>query len=157
MILSQWATRWGINPQAIDELRMAMGAVRTDSALLTGQSEAAIQTQVMLEASRLGYRLWRNNVGALPTENGGMVRYGLANSSSAMNRNVKSADLIGIRPVTIEPHHVGSVIGQFISREVKSGSWRWSGTPREKAQLRWCEIVTGLGGDACFTNSEGSL
>lgn len=120
-------------------------------------TEAAIQTLVRLEASRKGLVLWRNNVGVLTDERGVPVRFGLANDSAAVNRNIKSADLIGIRPLLITPEHVGHTIGQFVSREVKAAGWRYTGTPREAAQLRWAELVLGLGGDAAFATGEGSL
>lgn len=120
-------------------------------------SEAAQQALVRLEASRKGLVLWRNNVGVLVDERGVPVRFGLANDSAAVNRSIKSADLVGIRPLLITPAHVGSVVGQFVSREVKAEGWRYTGTERERAQLRWAELVLSLGGDAAFATGEGSL
>lgn len=102
-------------------------------------------------------RLWRNNVGGTYTEEGSFLRYGLANDSKQMNDAIKSHDLIGIRPVLIEQHHVGKIIGQFVSREVKAAGWKYRGTKREEAQLRWAELIASLGGDACFANGEGTL
>lgn len=122
-----------------------------------GQSEAWAQSQVRLEASRAGCRLWRNNVGALLDARGVPVRYGLLNDSAALNRHVKSADLIGIKPVTIGLGHVGTVLGQFLSREIKAPGWRYSGDGREQAQLAWCHLVTSLGGDAGFATGAGTL
>lgn len=120
-------------------------------------SEAGILSDIRLEASEVGARLWRNNVGATYTPNGQFIRYGLANDSPATNKNIKSADLIGIRPILITPDHVGQIIGQFISREVKAPNWRYSGNERELAQLRWAELILSLGGDACFTIGRGTL
>jgi hypothetical protein len=88
---------------------------------------------------------------------GGFLRYGLANESSAVNKQVKSADLIGIRPVKITPSMIGMTIGQFMSREVKAGNWKWSGSEREMAQLRWAELILSLGGDACFANADNTI
>jgi hypothetical protein len=122
-----------------------------------GKSEQSVQAAVRLEASRKGCRLWRNNVGACKTDTGGQIRYGLANDSAGMNRVIKSSDLIGIRPVTIGPEHVGTVIGQFLAREVKKGSWRFAGTDREQAQLRFIAAVRALGGDAAFSCGEGTI
>nr|WP_297388188.1 hypothetical protein [uncultured Roseateles sp.] len=122
-----------------------------------GESEAATSVRVRLEASQKGMRLWRNNVGVLQDETGRPVRYGLANDSPAVNKHIKSADLIGIRPVLIQPQHVGLVLGQFVSREMKEGGWQYKGTEREEAQLRWAQLVASLGGDAAFATGVGTL
>lgn len=74
-----------------------------------------------------------------------------------MNKVIKSADLIGIRPVLITPGHVGLVIGQFVSREIKPTGWKYTGKAREEAQLRWAELVAACGGDAAFATGEGTL
>lgn len=115
--------------------------------------EADAQALVRLAASRAGVPLWRNNVGAA-TVNGAFLRWGLANETPGMNAVIKSGDLIGIRPVLICPAHVGMVIGQFVSREVKPPGWIYRGIGRERAQQKWADLVTGLGGDAAFTTGE---
>src|SRR5438034_502134 len=120
-------------------------------------SEAGVLSDIRLEASEKGARLWRNNVGATYTPTGQFIRYGLANDSALLNKTIKSADLIGIRPVIITPQHVGSIIGQFISREIKKPGWRYSHTEREQAQSNWAELIISLGGDACFVTSRGTL
>jgi hypothetical protein len=154
MILSQWAARWHIPPEALRELLDATGVLSTPR---DDSSEAAVVAQVRLEASEKGMRLYRNNVGACYDDKGNFIRYGLANDSEKMNKLIKSGDLIGIRPVLITPAHVGHTIGQFLSRECKSGGWRWSGTDREIAQQNWINHVNALGGDAAFCNGRGSL
>jgi len=154
MTLSDWAARWNIPAAALDDLRRTL----TDVPAAPGAgSESAAQAAIRLEAPAKGCVLWRNNVGAYCDERGRWVRYGLANESKAVNKRVKSADLIGIRPVLILPDHVGSIIGQFISREVKAPGWTYAGTEREEAQARWAEIVTSYGGDAKFATGEGTL
>ena len=115
-------------------------------------TEQELQQAIRAEASRAGCVLWRNNVGAA-----GAIRYGLANDSAAMNANIKSSDLIGIEPVIITPDMIGTVIGRFIAREVKRPGWHWTGTDRERAQLRYMQLVCRMGGNACFATSEGTL
>jgi hypothetical protein len=158
MNLSSWAERHGITPEAMDELRTLAGVASQPTPgqrALPALSEAGVQTRVRLAWAQRGGALWRNNLGAMEDPHtGGVVRYGLANESAQMNRAIKSADLIGIMPVRITPDMVDSVIGQFVSREVKRPGWRWTGSAREKAQLRWAEIILALGGDAAFTTGD---
>jgi len=149
MNLFDWANRNGISPQALQELTQVFGL--NDAPTTKGISEAAIQAQVRLEASRIGARLWRNNTGAYQSE-AGFVRYGLCNESAQMNAAIKGSDLIGIKPVLITQAMVGSTIGQFMAREVKKGGWHYTGTPREVAQLKFITVVNALGGDGKFTN-----
>lgn len=157
MNLDAWAAQWGVPAAAVADLRRRMGSVRTDPAPCAGESEAAIQVRVRLEASRVGARLWRNNVGAGMLDDGSFIRWGLVNDSSQMNSRLKSSDLIGLRPVVVTPQMVGRRLGVFVAREVKHGSWKYSGTERERAQLRFLELVASLGGDAAFVIGEGSL
>lgn len=156
-MLHEWALAWNIPLAAIRDLRARMGMRDTDPSPVTGRSEGAISNAVRLEASRKGMRLWRNNVGVLQDETGRPVRYGLANDSPALNKVVKSADLIGIRPVLIGPEHFGATIGKFVSIECKAEGWRYTGTPREEAQQAWAALVLSLGGEARFVAGEGLL
>lgn len=120
------------------------------------RNERDAQDAVRLEASQRGVRLWRNNVGAVTTDDGRHVRFGLANDSSRMNAMVKSADLIGITPVVITPDMVGKTIGVFTSIEVKGPRWLPGQTDtRTLAQRHWQQLVRALGGIAMF--SKGKL
>jgi hypothetical protein len=158
MKLEIWATKWGIPKVAIEDLRKTFGLAKLDLVDCGIQkSEAALLNLIRIEASKKDCRLWRNNVGATYTPDGNFIRYGLANESGKMNGYIKSADLIGIKPVKIRSAMVGMTIGQFVSREIKSIDWKYSGTDRERAQLRWIEVISGMGGDACFANCEGTL
>jgi len=74
-------------------------------------SESAILKRVMMEASKLGLRVWRNNTGALRDQDGRLVRYGLC---------VGSSDLIGLIPVTITPDMIGQTLAVFTAIEVKA-------------------------------------
>lgn len=155
----EWAVRHGVTLAALQELAGIFGMHGTPPAVPTikGTSEAAVQVAVRLEAARKGVRLFRNNVGALIDSRGVPVRYGLANESKQVNEVMKSADLIGWRPVLIGPRHVGQVIGQFVSREVKAVGWHYTGNDREPAQLAWAQLVTAGGGDAAFCAGVGTL
>lgn len=158
MNLNQWAIRWGVPHLALEDLRrqMAMDDPPPPPSA-AGKSEAWAQSLVRIEASQRGARLWRNNVGALLDARGVPVRYGLANDSKALNDKIKSADLVGIRPVLIRADHVGTTIGQFLCREIKAPGWHYSGTAHEVAQLAWANLITGLGGDAGFATGVGTL
>ena len=83
------------------------------------QSETVVQQQARLKLARIGSQMWRNNVGACVDDAGRLVRYGLANESSQMNRCIKSSDLIGITPVVVTPDMVGKTIGVFTALECK--------------------------------------
>lgn len=155
----QWAARHGVSLQAVQELASLFGMHGGHDLPpeVKGTSEAAVQAAVRLEAARKGVRLFRNNVGALVDSRGVPVRYGLANDSKQLNEVMKSADLIGWRPLLIEPWHVGTVVAQFVSREVKAVGWRYTGADRESAQLAWAQLVTAGGGDAAFCTGVGTL
>ena len=122
---------------------------------LAMMNEASIQAQVRLDASKLGWRLFRNNVGVLVDSRGIPVRFGLANDSNVVNKHIKSADLIGIKPVLITQDMVGQTIGQFVSRECKWSGWKYNPKDeREAAQQRWIDMINSMGGDAKFTTGE---
>lgn len=155
--MQQWAADWGISPTAIADLarRFVPKEIRP-----SGGSEAAAQVDVRLEASRLGKRLFRNNVGAydarFPPSPG--TRWGLANETKAMNERLKSSDLIGIEPVLILQSHVGQVIGRFVAREIKVPGWTYNPNDDHQAgQLRFMQLISGYGGNACFATGEGTL
>jgi hypothetical protein len=157
MILYDWAIRHGVPMAAIKELEMLLGVTQRPGEVSGELSEAAVQNNVRLEASRKGVYLWRNNIGAGHLKDGSFIRWGLANESSEVNRVIKSADLIGIRPVTITSQMVGHTFGQFVSREVKPDGWQYTATEREEAQLTWAMLILSLGGDACFVTKEGTI
>lgn len=158
MTLYEWSARWGLPIECVADLRN--NVFHLDDPTVSGRtdlSEAGAQNLIRMEASAKGLRLWRNNNGALQDATGRWVRYGLANDSTAVNDKIKSADLIGIRPVSITTGHVGHVIGQLVSREVKPPGWRFTNTDREQAQLRWAELINRMGGDAAFATGVGTI
>jgi hypothetical protein len=105
--------------------------------------EQAIMQRVALEATRKGWRVFRNNVGVLLDQRGVPVRYGLM---------VGSGDLIGWRPVTITPDMVGQQLAQFVSLEVKGPRGRMS-----PEQARWAAMVEEAGGLALVVRGAEEL
>lgn len=156
MNIHQWAIRWGVPAAALAELETLTG-IDAHVTPLAGKSEAAVTSHVRLAAPHAGVTLWRNNVGVLKDEGGRPVRYGLANESKEMNARFKSADYVGIRRLTITPQHVGTVVGQFASVEMKAGDWCYAGTEHEQAQLAWARHVQARGGWAIFCNDPAQL
>lgn len=148
MDIMTWAVRWGIPAIAIAELHMYLGAGPTPVG--KGSAESDVMAAARLKQSKRGGRLWRNNVGAYMDERGNYIRYGLANDTKQMNKQIKSSDGIGIQPVLITQDMVGRVIGQFVARECKREGWSYRGTEHERAQLKFLELIIALGGDAKF-------
>jgi hypothetical protein len=171
MTLSEWARKWNVPPQAFAELAACSIVEPDPDALVGGKTEAYVQSAIRLEAPEKGVYLWRNNVGAGAvvdfkllcdecrgkTKGRRMIRWGLANDSKKLNEVLKSADLIGVKPVRITPDMVGCIIGQFWSRECKREDWEFRGTPEELAQLEWATLINSLGGNARIVKAVGSL
>lgn len=149
--LMHWAARYRIAPDALAALA-ALWPTDPDSSSAAAGSEASVVAARRLAASKRGARVWRNNVGAYVDERGNHIRYGLANDSAQLNARVKSSDLIGIEPVLVGPEHVGTVIGRFFAEECKRPGWRYTGTPREQAQLAFLQLVNALGGRGEFVS-----
>ena len=103
--------------------------------------ETTIQQQIRLAlGTRPDLRLFRNNTGTLPDPRTGRpVQFGLARGS---------ADLIGLRSVTITPEMVGQQVAVFTSIEVKTAK----GRPTE-AQQNWLHMVRRAGGIAGIARS----
>lgn len=155
----QWAIRHHVSIVALNELQELFGLHGGHElpTAVKGNSEAAVQSAVRIEAATKGVRLFRNNVGVLKDLTGRPVRYGLANDSKQLNERLKSADLVGWRPMLIAPQHVGTTVALFVSRECKAPGWRYTGTGHEQAQLAWAELITAAGGDAAFCTGVGTL
>jgi len=135
------------------------------------QSEAEVQQAVRLEASKRGMRLWRNNCGAFK-EGDRLVRYGLANESSAVSKTTKSSDLIGITPYAVTPEDAGfqqvngqwvrvkepRVLGIFTAIECKKTGWEYkSGDRRAEAQANFLNMIIDMGGFALFATAVGDV
>lgn len=154
--LQQWAHDWSLPPIALADLANRLEPQAPTASVGAG-SETAVQQAIRLAVQDRGGRVWRNNVGAAQDPSGRWVRYGLANDSKAVNDRLKSADLIGVLPVTIGPEHVGHTVGQFVSIECKAPGWTYSGTDRETAQRNWQILIQSLGGYADMTGSTTAL
>jgi hypothetical protein len=153
--LYEWQIKHNISYPAMHELRDIFNLDPMEHTFTENVSlESAVQNAVRLEAAEKGIRLFRNNVGALFDNRGVPVRYGLANDTAALNAKLKSADLIGWRPVEVSP---GKIIAQFVSRECKRPGWQYKATDRERAQLAWAKLINATGGDAQFCTGVGTL
>lgn len=168
MTFDEWAIK---HPgAAADLLYMMADAAPLPSDVKQDSREDGAQQRARMMAGERGWVLWRNNVGATPHEQHVTcprcrfafveklrpLRYGLCNDSDRINQKFKSSDLIGIKPVRIEQHHVGTVIGQFIAVEVKA-----PGVPitlkdaQQQGQAAFGALVERFGGS--FEFSHGGL
>lgn len=156
MTYIEWQQR---HPQAAAELHALITNEHRASAPPPNQAgEDYVQSAMRLEGAHAGVLLHRNNVGALQRPDGGWVRFGLANDSPAVNKRIKSADLIGIRRRLIVPADVGTVIGQYVSRECKRAGWKpGEDRERETAQYAWAALINQWGGDAKISAGPGSF
>lgn len=87
-------------------------------------SEADILRAILLESSRLGVTLFRNQVGRYQLADGRWLSSGLC---------VGSPDLVGWTPLTITPEHVGRRLAVFTGVEVKTD--RGQVRPEQRAFL----------------------
>lgn len=154
--LRQWALRHHVSLEALAELSTILGADTAPVSAGVG-SEARVQSQVRLAAPHADMKLWRNNVGAIKDDRGVPVRYGLANDTPALNKRLKSSDLIGWRRLVITPAHLGTTVAQFASLECKHEGWAYRGDEREEAQQRWLGLVAADGGYARFITQPEQL
>lgn len=165
-IVREWAAEWAIPYEALFDLERRLGTRAQEYPVhdtvdpdkhVTG-SESRQQSLVLLESAQKGAVLLRNNVGALKDQRGVPVRYGLANTSHDLNEVLKSSDLIGIEPVRIEQHHVGTIFGRFLSIEMKHEGWEFNpNDTHEVAQNNWHEYVISYGGRSFFCTGPGML
>ena len=101
--------------------------------------EGTLLKRLMLEGSKLGLRLFRNQVGSYQLKDGRYLSSGLCKGSS---------DLIGYYPVTITPAMVGRTVAVFVALEAKG--------PRgqlRKEQKQFLDVVAGSGAVAACVRS----
>lgn len=152
--LHAWSIRHHVSLQALQELRILLTSTVPSPTTAQGASESDVQARVRLAASQAGDVLWRNNSGVLPDARGVPVRFGLCNDSEKLNKHAKSSDLIGVKRVVVTPEMVGQTVGIFWAVECKRAGWKYKGTDREVAQLRFIEAVVAMGGCAHFSTGE---
>lgn len=155
--LRHWALRHHVSLEALAELSALLGSDGTPTAGEASGSEARVQSRVRLAAPYADMRLWRNNVGAIKDDRGVPVRYGLANDNPALNKRLKSSDLIGWRRRVIAPADVGTTIAQFATLECKHEGWTYRGDEHEEAQQRWIGLVVADGGYGRFITAPEQL
>lgn len=130
-------------------------------------SETTLVRRLMLEASKLGARLLRNNVGQGlmiqhkdPAAREAIIRRCIALAESAGGSAYRlqfglhegSGDLIGPTPVEITPDLVGQRVAVFTSIEAKGPHGRVS-----PAQQAWMDFVRAIGGIAAVVRSSDEL
>ena len=106
-------------------------------------TESVIMRQIQLYATKLGMRLFRNNVGVAMTSSGSMVKLGLCAGSS---------DLIGMIPVEITQEMVGQKVAVFCAVEVKAKKGKLT-----KQQELFLEMVNFMGGIGIVAKSHEDL
>jgi len=149
--LYQWAHRHGVSAQAQVELMDMLDPSRQTMITGGGSSEASVQASCRVAAPRYQSSLWRNNTGAVTTDDGRHVRFGLGNDSTKLNKIWKTSDLIGITPVRAT--RIGQVFGVFTAVECKTPGWSSPKNDRERAQGAFHNTVRSMGGIALFAQS----
>lgn len=102
------------------------------------RSEQAIQQSIVLTHSNNDVRLFRNNCGQCRSEDGRIIRYGVANPGGS--------DLIGLRSIVVTPEMVGQRIAIFAALEIKTPTGR--ATEQQQKFLSMVEKMGGISGVA---------
>ena len=97
--------------------------------------ETVLQNQIRLAIAAPNVKMFRNNVGALTTNDGRRVNFGLCAGSS---------DLIGFTSKTITADDVGKTVAIFTAIEVKTPTGKVS--PQQKAFIDVVNRSGGIGG-----------
>ena len=92
--------------------------------------ETKIQNRIMMDMSKKGYLVWRNQVGLFKTMDGRTVNIGIKGSS----------DLMAVKPTVITPEMVGQTLAVFVAVEVKTATGQQS-----EPQKKWQKAVEKLG------------
>ena len=118
------------------------------------KSEDLVKQEIELESKTYGCTLYRNNSGCFPNINNQLVRFGLGNTSQAVNRLRKSSDLIGFKTMVIGPHHIGKKVAVLTAIEVKKEGWKRNpNDSHENSQETFINIIKKAGGIGGFAQS----
>ncbi len=104
--------------------------------------ETKIQNRIMIDMSKKGYLVWRNQVGLFKTMDGRTVNIGIKGSS----------DLMAVKPTVITPDMVGQTLAVFVAVEVKTATGRQS-----EPQKKWQAAVEKLGVEYILARSEQDI
>ena len=104
--------------------------------------ETKIQNKIMMDMSKKGYLVWRNQVGLFKTMDGRTVNIGIKGSS----------DLMAVKPTVITPDMVGQTLAVFVAVEVKTATGRQS-----EPQKKWQKAVEKLGVKYILARSENDI
>jgi hypothetical protein len=157
MLLTDWLDKYNLPTQARRELIDILDHPQLTAQSQPGTKEASTAKAIRAAAAARGIKLFRNNVGVAVDNRGIPIRYGLANESKQMQEILKSSDFIGVVPIKITAGHLGKTIGQFVAIETKRGGWKFTGTPRERAQKRFLDLICAAGGAGIFASSIDDL
>lgn len=106
------------------------------------KQESDIAHAIMIAASKVGSRLWKNTRGMFLSPDGKhRIRAGLLAPGAS--------DLIGFKPVVITAEHVGRVLAVMVAIEVKTPTGRVS-----PEQQHFIDFVRDSGGIAGVARSE---
>lgn len=111
--------------------------------------EAPILRDVLLKASDLGHRLFRNNRGLFYTMSGDKTRAGLETDGAS--------DCIGFARVIVTPEMVGHTIAVILVAETKKSAWKKPTTETEKGQEKFINFINKMGGIGFFINNPEDL
>lgn len=98
-------------------------------------TEAALLKRLLIEGSKMGLRIFRNQLGTYELKDGRWLSSGLCEGSS---------DLIGYVPVTITPSMVGRRVAVFVAIEAKGTHARTAKDRAAKQQL-FLDVVNAAG------------
>jgi hypothetical protein len=106
--------------------------------------ESEVQSKIKQKLTKLGFILFRNNVGAWRHKSGRWIQYGLCKGSS---------DLIGWRPLIITADMIGKKIAQFVAIETK----RNAKSKATEKQINFVDTVQKSGGVGIIASSFENL